>query len=144
MRVSQQSFDAIADRLPIGRDTASVQQRIEVMERLLERLFVVPVLNRPIGLDVILDVVPVVGDLIGAILGAYIVWEARNLGMSKWHLARMAGNVGIDFLLGSIPWIGAIPDFLFRSNSRNLRIIRKWIEKNQPAARTIEGQLVRS
>jgi hypothetical protein len=143
MRVSQQSFDAIADRLPIGRDAASVQQRIETMEHLLERLFVIPGLNRAVGLDVILDIVPVVGDLIGAVLGAYIVWEARNLGMSKWHLARMAGNVGIDFLLGSIPWIGAIPDFLFRSNSRNLRIIRKWIEKNQPTMRTIEGQLVR-
>lgn len=144
MRVSQQSFDAIADRLPIGRDTASVRQRIETMEHLLERLFVVPILNRPVGLDVILDVVPVVGDLIGAALGAYIVWEARNLGMSKWHLARMAGNVGIDFLLGSIPWIGAIPDFLFRSNSRNLRIIRKWLDKHHPAMRTIEGRLVRS
>ncbi|HEX5183390.1 MAG TPA: DUF4112 domain-containing protein [Allosphingosinicella sp.] len=143
MRVSQQGFDAVAGHLPIGRDPESVRRRIEAMEHLLERLFVIPGLNRQVGLDVLLDIVPVVGDLIGAILGAWIVWEARNLGMSKWHIARMTGNVAIDFLLGSIPWIGAIPDFLFRSNSRNLRIVSKWLDKNHPASRTIEGELVR-
>lgn len=143
MRVSQEQFGALAGRLPIGRDPESVRRRIETMEHLLERLFIIPGINRPIGLDVLLDVVPVVGDLIGTILGLWIVWEARSLGMSKWHIARMAGNVGIDTLLGAIPWIGAIPDFLFRSNSRNLKIIRKWLDKHHPATRTIEGELVR-
>ena len=80
-----------------------------------------PALNQRVGLDVLLDFVPVVGDLAGAALGSYMVWEARNLGMSKWQMARMAGNVGVDFLLGLIPWIGAIPDFFFRSNTRNLQ-----------------------
>jgi hypothetical protein len=139
----QQSFEAVAAHLPIGRDPASVRRRIEAMEKLLERMFVVPGINRPVGLDVILDLVPVVGDVIAAALGAWMVWEARNLGMSKWHIARMSGNVGIDFLLGAIPWVGAIPDFFFRSNSRNLRIIRKWLDKHHPASRTIEGEVVR-
>ena len=80
------------------------------MEKVLERLFVIPGINRPVGLDVILDLVPVVGDIAAAALGAYIVWEARNLGMSKWQMARMAGNVGFDWLLGLlVPWVGAIP-----------------------------------
>ena len=69
----------------------------------------------------ILDLVPFVGDIAAAALGACIVWEARNLGMSKGQIARMAGNVGFDCLLGLIPWVGAIPDFFFRSNTRNLR-----------------------
>ena len=142
MRVSRESFDAVAGQLPIGRDPESIRRRIEMMERVLERMFVVPLINRPLGLDVILDVIPVAGDLVGALLGAWIVWEARNLGMSKWHIARMAGNVGIDALLGAIPVVGFIPDFLFRSNSRNLRIIRKWLDKHHPASRTIEGELV--
>ena len=72
------------------------------------------------------------GDVIGAALGSWLVWEARNLGMSKWQMARMFGNVGIDFLLGAIPLIGAIPDFFFRSNSRNLRIIRRHRDKHHP------------
>jgi hypothetical protein len=139
----QQQFEALAARLPIGRDPASVRQRIEGMEKILERLFVVPGTNRPVGLDVILNVIPIAGDLVGTALGAWIVWEARNLGMPKWQIARMAGNVGIDTLLGAIPLIGAIPDFFFRSNTRNLRIIRKWLDRHHPATQLIEGEVVR-
>ena len=139
----QEQFEALANRLPLGRDPESVRQRIEAMERVLERLFVVPGLNRPVGLDVILDLIPVIGGLVGTGLGAWIIWEARNLGMPKWHLARMAGNVGVDTLLGAIPWVGAIPDFFFRSNTRNLRIVRKWLDKHHPSTGVIEGEVVR-
>lgn len=110
---------------------------MEALERLLERMFVIPGLNRPVGLDVILDLVPVVGDAAGALLGAYLVWEARRLGLSRWKLTRMIGNVGLDMLLGAIPWIGAVPDFLFRSNSRNLRIIRDHLDRHHPAGAVI-------
>jgi len=122
-----------------GTDPQSVRTRVEAMEGLLERMFVIPGLNRPVGLDVILDLVPGIGDIAGAALGSYMVWEARNLGMSKWQMARMAGNVGFDFLLGLIPWIGAIPDFFFRSNTRNLRIIKRHLDQHHAATATIEG-----
>ena len=134
------------DRLPFpgfGSDPASVRARVEAMERLLERLIVIPGINRPVGLDVILDLVPFAGSAAGAILGAYMAWEARNLGMSKWQMTRMGGNVGIDFLLGLIPWIGAIPDFFFRSNSRNLRIIKRHLDKHHAGTATIEGKVTR-
>lgn len=124
----------------LGRDPASVRQRVEATEKVLERLFVIPGINRPVGLDVILDLVPVVGDIAAAALGAYIVWEARNLGMSKWQISRMAGNVGIDWLLGLIPFIGAIPDFFFRSNTRNLRIIKRHLDKHHAGTAIIEGE----
>jgi hypothetical protein len=114
------------------------------MEHLLERMFVIPGINKPIGLDVILDLVPGVGDIAGAALGSYLVWEARNLGMSKLQMTRMAGNVGFDFLLGLIPWVGAIPDFLFRSNSRNLKIIKRHLDKHHAATATIEAQAARA
>uniref|UniRef100_UPI0035CA3660 DUF4112 domain-containing protein n=1 Tax=uncultured Sphingomonas sp. TaxID=158754 RepID=UPI0035CA3660 len=123
-----------------GRDAASVRKRIEAMEHLLEGLFVIPGLNRRIGLDVILDLIPVGGDAIGAAMGAWMVWEARNLGMSKTQMARMFGNVGIDFALGLIPVIGLVPDFLFRSNSRNLKIIKRHLDKHHPATAIIEGR----
>jgi hypothetical protein len=110
------------------------------MERLLERMFVIPGTKQTVGLDVILDLVPGIGDLAGAILGSYMIWEARNLGMSKWQMSRMAGNVGVDFLLGLIPWVGAIPDYFFRSNSRNLKIIKRHLDKHHAASATIEAQ----
>lgn len=132
-------YNAVVDRLPgLGRDPQAVRRRVEAMEHLLEGLFTLPGTNRRVGLDVILDAVPVVGDAIGAGLGVWLVWEARNLGLSKWQMARMLGNVGIDFLLGAIPWIGAIPDFFFRSNSMNLKIIRKHLDRHHPATAIIE------
>ncbi len=122
----------------LGGDPASIRQRIEAMEHLLERLFVIPGTNRSVGLDVILDLIPFVGTASAAALGSWIVWEARNLKLSNWQLTRMAGNVGIDMLLGAIPWIGAVPDFFFRSNSRNLRIVKRHLDKHHPATKTID------
>jgi hypothetical protein len=130
------------DRQPyprFGTDPASVRRRVEGLERVLERLIVIPGLNRPVGLDVILDLVPFAGSTAGAVLGAYMAWEARNLGMSKWQMGRMAGNIGIDWLLGLIPWIGAVPDFLFRSNSRNLRMIKRHLDRHHPSGATVDA-----
>ena len=136
----------IENRLPfpsVGTDPPSVRQRVEAVERVLERLFVIPGTKQQVGLDVILDLVPVVGDIAAAALGAYIVWEGRNVGMSKWQLSRMAGNVGVDWLLGLIPWVGAVPDFFFRSNTRNLKMIKKHLDKHHPGTRTIEADATR-
>jgi hypothetical protein len=141
MATNQAQFGKYSDRLPVGRDPASVRQRIEAMEHVLERAFTIPGTSRRIGLDVILDLIPVVGGLVAASMGAWIAWEARNLGMSRWHLFRMAGNIGLDFLLGLIPFIGAIPDFFFRSNTRNLRIVKRWLDRHHPETRVIEGRV---
>jgi hypothetical protein len=125
--------------LPLGRSPADVRRRIEMLERILERAFVIPGINRPVGLDAILDVIPVAGDVIGAALGLVLVWEARNLGLSRWKIARMLGNIGIDTALGAIPFIGVIPDILFRSNSRNLKIVTDHLDRHHPATKIVEG-----
>ena len=128
----------IRPNIPLDKDPASVRQRVEAMEHLLERAFTIPGTNKKIGLDVLLDLIPGIGDVAGAALGSYMVWEARNLGMSKWAMSRMMGNVGVDFLLGLIPWIGAVPDYFFKSNSRNLKIIKNHLDKHHPGTRTID------
>ena len=122
---------------PLGTDAKSVRGRVEALERIMERLFTIPGTNRQAGLDVILDLVPFAGTTAGAVIGAYLAWEARNLGMSKWQLSRIAGNIGVDWALGLIPWVGAIPDLLFRSNSRNLRIIKRHLDKHHPGDATV-------
>ena len=118
--------------LPVGRDPAAVRQRIEAMEHLLERSFVIPGINRAVGLDAIAGLVPVVGDVIGAALGAYLIWEASNLGLPRWKLWRMAGNVAFDSAVGAVPVAGDVFDFLFRSNTRNLRIVKRHLDKHHP------------
>jgi hypothetical protein len=124
----------------LSTDPASVRQRVEALEKIMERLIVIPGTKRGIGLDVILDLVPFAGSTAGAVLGAYMAWEARNLGMTKWQMTRMAGNVGVDWLLGLIPWVGAIPDLFFQSNTRNLRIIKRHLDKHHPAGATINAE----
>ncbi|MEO6580414.1 MAG: DUF4112 domain-containing protein, partial [Sphingomicrobium sp.] len=101
----------------LSSDPQSVRTRIEALERVMENLVRLPGVNRSVGLDVLLDFVPVVGPTAAAVLGSYLAWEARNLGMPKSAVARIAGNIGVDWLFGMIPFIGAVPDFFFRSNT---------------------------
>jgi hypothetical protein len=125
--------------LPTGNVAHSARQRIEAMEMLLERSFRIPGINFPVGLDAIIGLIPVLGEIITTAMGAYIVWEARNLGLPRWKLWRMSGNVAFDAAIGLIPVVGDAADLVFRSNSRNLRIIKKHLEKHHPSTRVIEG-----
>ncbi|HEX8526554.1 MAG TPA: DUF4112 domain-containing protein [Allosphingosinicella sp.] len=135
-------MERMAGRLPIGRDPASVRRRLEAMEGLLERALVVPGTNYRIGADSIVGLIPVVGDLIAAAMGAWLIWEAKNLGMSRFQRWRMAGNIAVDTAIGAVPLIGDAFDLVFRSNTRNLRIIKRWLDRNHPEPVTIEGEVV--
>ena len=130
-------FDGVKDGLT-GNSPAAVRRRIEALEHLLEGLVTIPGINRKVGLDVFLSFIPVGGSAVAAALGSYLAWEARNLGMSKWQLLRMAGNVAVDTALGAVPLAGDVFDFLFRSNSRNLRIVKRHLDRHHPAPRVID------
>ncbi|HEX8641591.1 MAG TPA: DUF4112 domain-containing protein [Allosphingosinicella sp.] len=142
MALDPQEFERVAGRLPIGRDPASVRRRIEAMEGLLERAFAVPGTKIRFGADSVVGLVPVLGDVITAAMGAWLIWEARNLGMSKFHLARMSGNVAFDTVLGFVPLLGDAFDLFFKSNTRNLRIVKRWLDKHHPYTRMVEGEVI--
>ncbi|MBL44885.1 MAG: hypothetical protein CMN71_09310 [Sphingomonadaceae bacterium] len=125
--------------VPTGTDPVSIRKRIEAMEHLLERSMVVPGTNYPIGLDTIIGFVPVVGDIVTAVMGAYIVWEAKNLGLPRWKLWQMIGNIAIDGAVGAVPVVGDAFDVVYRSNTKNLRIVKKHLDKHHPQTRVIEG-----
>lgn len=124
---------------PVGRDPHSVRQRVTAMEKLLERGFTIPGTRQTVGLDALIGLIPIGGDIIAAAMGLYMVWEARNIGMSRGAMLRMVGNVGFDWLLGLIPGVGDIADFFYRSNSRNLRIIKRHLDKHHPATAVIDS-----
>lgn len=129
----------MAINLSTGDDPAAIRARVEALEFLLERSFRIPGVNIPIGLDALVGLVPVLGDIVTTALGGYIVWEARNLGLSRWQLLRMGGNVAFDTVLGFVPLIGDAADFVFRSNTRNLRILKKHLDKHHPETKLIDG-----
>lgn len=135
----QDNVQRMVEQLPLGNDPQSVRRRVEALEKLLENSITIPVLNHRVGLDAILGLLPVAGDVIAAVMGLYMVWEARNLGMSRWQVARMLGNVGFDAALGVVPLAGDLLDFLYRSNSRNLKIIKRHLDRHHPGSQVIDG-----
>lgn len=139
MAIEQDAVRRLPMDFPLGSDAMSVRRRVEALERVLERAFTIPGTSRQFGLDAAVGLIPVAGDVVSAALGLYLVWEARNLGMSKFQLARMLGNVGFDSLVGAVPFAGDIFDFVFRSNSRNLRIVRKHLDKHHPHTKIIDA-----
>lgn len=126
-------------QVPLGTSPADVRQRIEAMEKILERAVTIPVLRRKVGLDAIVGLVPFAGDVLTALMGIYAVWEARNLGLPRWKQWRMIANIGFDTAIGTIPVAGDLFDFLYRSNTRNLKIIRAHLDRHHPETRVIEG-----
>jgi hypothetical protein len=125
--------------LPTGRDPAAARARVTMIEYLLERSLTIPGIRFPIGLDAVVGLVPVIGEVITLVMGAYILWEARNLGVPKWTLARMGANIAFDTAIGAIPVVGDAADFVFRSNTRNLKLLRRHLDQHHPHSRVIEG-----
>lgn len=132
------SAQVMGFELPLGNDPMSVRRRIEALEMVLERSATIPGTNYSIGLDTIVGLVPVVGDIITATMGAYLVWEARNLGIPKWKMWHMMGRVGFDAALGLVPIAGDALDLVYRSNTKNLKTIKKHLDKHHPETRILE------
>lgn len=127
-----------------GTDLRNTLDRLDALGRVLDSAITIPGTKVTMGLDAALGLLPVVGDAISTALGSYIIWEARRLGVSKITLARMAGNTALDATLGSIPVIGDMFDVVFRSNRKNIALLRRHLEKHGLRdAKTIDGEFQR-
>jgi hypothetical protein len=111
-------------------DAERVLRRLEALGSLLDSRFRLPGGFR-FGLDPLIGLVPGVGDGISAIVSLYIVLEAYRLGASRGTLARMLLNVGLDLGVGIIPIIGDVADFAFKSNRRNLDLLRRHLGRGK-------------
>lgn len=102
--------------------------RLEAVAKLLDVAFLVPGTNIRYGIDGLIGLIPVVGDIIATALSLWVVREARALG-APWHItARMLGNVAVQGTIGAIPVAGDAFDVLFRANMRNARLLRRWLD----------------
>jgi len=103
--------------------------RFEALARLLDIAFVLPGTKIRYGVDGIVRLVPVVGDVLATAFSIWLVREARALG-APWHLtARMFANVALEGAVGIVPVAGDAFDVLFRANMRNVRLFRRWLER---------------
>ena len=93
----------------------------------MDRSVCIPGTNIRFGLDPVIGFFfPVVGDAVGAIVSAYIVLVSVRYGLPKIVIARMVFNVAADFVVGSIPLVGDAADFVWKVNTRNLRLLNKF------------------
>jgi hypothetical protein len=105
--------------------------RLDLLAKLLDVAFIVPGTNIRYGIDGLIGLIPIVGDLITTAISLWIVREARDLG-APWHVtARMLGNVALDGVVGLVPIVGDAFDVMFRANIRNMRLLRHWMEKQR-------------
>ncbi|MEX0876000.1 MAG: DUF4112 domain-containing protein [Phycisphaerales bacterium] len=99
--------------------------RADRIATLLDAQFVIPGTNIRFGYDGLLGIIPGIGDTITAGIGFYIVWLAIQAGARKRVLAKMAVNLGIDWLVGLIPLLDILFDVAFKANLRNVKLLRK-------------------
>jgi Domain of unknown function (DUF4112) len=103
--------------------------RLDALAKLLDIAFILPGTKIRYGIDGIIRLIPVIGDLFATAFSLWLVREARALG-APWHItARMLGNVAIQGAVGAVPVAGDAFDVLFRANIRNVRMLRRWMDK---------------
>lgn len=115
---------------PFGRLTREQRlRRLEAVAKVLDVAFIVPGTKIRYGVDGIVGLIPVVGDIIATGLSLWLVFEAKALG-APWHVtARMLGNVAFQGVVGTVPIAGDAIDVLFRANMRNARLLRRWLDQ---------------
>ncbi|OGA74433.1 MAG: hypothetical protein A3G81_14435 [Betaproteobacteria bacterium RIFCSPLOWO2_12_FULL_65_14] len=115
--------------------TQEVRERLSRLAWLLDSSIPIPGTGFSIGLEALIGLFPVVGDLAGVLLSSYILKEAAALGVSRSILARMAFNVALEGLVGMTPFAGDVFDAAYKANQRNVRLLNDYLDRPAEALR---------
>lgn len=108
--------------------------RAQKLANLTDTKLRIPFIGVPVGLDFLVGLIPVVGDLIMVGVSLSIVTMAKSIQVPRALRIAMLRNIGIDFLLGLIPFVGDLVDLFYKSNQKNVRIMEKWwVSQNHQA-----------
>lgn len=127
----------------VSERNIEARRRLEVMARLLDSAVRIPGTDIRVGLDAALNIIPGIGTLSAKAMAAYLVWEARRLGVPAGTILRMAGNVGVDLVISVIPVVGWFGDIFYRANIRNIELLREHLDRSEgmiDATRGKEGR----
>ena len=123
-----------------SQQVAKDLERYRALTRLADEAIRVPIIGTRIGLDPLMGLIPGVGDLAGGLLAAYGLLVGWRAGTPGSVLMRMMLNIGIDTLVGEVPFLGDLFDFGFKSNTRNYRLLERYLDRPAPTKR--ESRLV--
>lgn len=114
---------------------ADPMQQLENLAWMLDSSFQVPGTRFRIGLDSLIGLVPVLGDIVGAALSTYILWVASSMGVPRVTLMRMALNVTLESVAGVVPIFGDLFDMAWKANNRNVEILKSHHRDSRSARR---------
>lgn len=127
---------ARSDARPNRPRIEEAERRIATVARVLDELVTIPGTRQTIGVDSVVGLIPGVGDIASAAVGAWVILEAARFRLPGIVLARMVVNTIVDLAVGAIPLVGDVFDIVFRSNARNLALFRR--HATDPGASTAE------
>lgn len=113
----------------MDHETSAALVRLEALAKVMDSAFKIPGTDVRMVFDALLGLLPVIGDAISGAISSYLIWEAKRLGVPKLVLGRMVANTAIDTALGAVPVIGDLFDVAYRSNSKNVALLRRHLEK---------------
>jgi hypothetical protein len=129
------SSTATMGAIPRDARKEAARARLEAIAALLDSRWRVPGTNFRFGLDAALNFLPGVGTVASKGISAYLILEARRLGVPTSTLLRMIGNVGVDAVISAVPLAGWVGDAFFRANLRNMALLRQHLERPAPVRR---------
>ncbi|MEA5578077.1 DUF4112 domain-containing protein [Anabaena sp. UHCC 0451] len=117
-------------------------KRIRQISKVLDNAITIPGTQVGIGLDPIIGLIPVGGDVLGLIFSTYIIIESARLGVSRATLGRMIVNIIIDALVGAIPMLGDLFDFAWRANNYNLNLLEDYLKSPGEKKKADQGFII--
>lgn len=121
-RIQERSREGLDKR---ERKQIEIEESLETLSRYLDGLFRIPGTGWRFGLDSVIGLIPNVGDVSTALVSFYILIAGVRYGVPKITLLRMAFNIGLDYLVGVIPFAGDAFDFFWKANHQNMELIRE-------------------
>ena len=118
--------EVLPPETPAERET---RERLRFIAWLLDSSIPVPGTRFTVGIDALVGLIPLLGDLIGVLASSYILAEAHRLGVRRAVLLRMAFNVGVEGVVGIVPVLGDVFDAAWKANVRNVRLLERWMER---------------
>lgn len=118
---------------------ARALRKLDTLGYVLDNSIPLPGTNRRFGLDAVIGLVPGFGDAAGSLMSAYIVVQAARLGAPASSLVRMLLNVGVEALVGAVPFLGDLFDAWFKANARNVALLRRELDRPGSTRRSSTG-----
>lgn len=120
----------------------SAVRRLDSLSYLMDNSIPLPGTNRRFGVDAVIGLVPGFGDAAGSLMSAYIVVQAARLGAPASSLVRMVLNVGVEAVVGAIPFAGDLFDAWFKANARNVTLLRQELDRPGSTRKSSTGVVV--